>query len=365
MRLDAFSFVKKDYNEGMKRNNITLNIIKMILIILSTTLLSLIIVKAGGQNHSVTAMYVLAVILCSLCTKGYIYGIITSIIGVTLINYFFMYPYWSFNFFDDGYPLTSFVLIIISLMASYVVDFYTKTKASKILLENEKELEKSKVEILRFLSHDLRTPLTSIVAACSLYKESDSLSEDTKAKLVEQIDENARWQLTMVENLLTISKIENEIEHIKMQDELIMEIIETVISKEKRLHPDLNFNVTLWRDVLLVHVNALLIEQVLKNIIDNAYKYGGEEHEVDIETRLVKDKVQVRVCDYGKGINDEKLNDLFKKEILDKEGNRKEGLGIGLYLCDKIMKMHKGSISCKNVEGKGACFIIELPQVVD
>ena len=352
----------------MKRidlKNITVNLIKMAVVLLFTTLLSLLIVEAGGQNYSVTALYVMAVVICSLFTNGYVYGILTALVGVVAINYFFMYPYWGFDFSASGYPLTLFVLMVISIMSSYVVDHYTTLKEEQLRVENEREMEKTKSELLRFLSHDLRTPLTSILSATALYRDSDGLSEETKNKLVSDIEVNAKWQLDMVENLLMITKVVNASENIQMQEELTMELIEAVIAREKRLYPDIVFDVKLWKDVLVVNINEMLMEQVLGNLIENAYKYGGESHVIEIETVLDKDKVKILVKDQGEGIAPEEMQTLFNQEILKKEGNRKEGLGIGLYLCDKIMKAHKGKISCENRKDKGACFILELPAVLE
>lgn len=351
----------------MKRNRvkiITVDLIKTAVVFLLTTLLSLLIVEAGGQNYSVTALYVMAVVLCSLLTSGYVYGIITALVGVIAINYFFMYPYWGFDFTASGYPLTLFVLVVISIMSSYVVDHYTTLKQEQLKIENEREIEKTKSELLRFLSHDLRTPLTTILSATSLYRDNEGLSEDTKNKLVEDIEINAKWQLDMVENLLMITRVVNASENIQLQEELTVELIETVIAREKQLHPDIVFDVKLWEEVLVVNINVMLMEQVLVNLIENAYKYGGESHIVEIETKLIEDKVQILVKDQGDGLSSEEMKTLFNQEILKKEGNRKEGLGIGLYLCDKIMRAHKGRIFCRNRKERGACFVLELPAVL-
>lgn len=339
------------------------NTLIMILILIIVTIFSFLVVEIGGNNYSVTALYVMAVVIISILCDEYIYGIVTSLLGVIGINYFFMYPYWAFDFSLSGYPLTIVILIIISIISSYMPKRYIRLKQARNKLEMEKEQEKIEGDLLRSLSHDLRTPLTSILSAISLLESESKLDEKTKEKLLHDIQVNAHWQLDMVENLLSITRIQNEGDKVLKQEELVIELIETVLAREKRLHFDITFDVKLTKEVLLVLINETLMEQVLQNLIENAYKYGDKNKPIEILAKKEKESIIIEVRDHGKGIKESIMPLLFTNELMQKEGNRKDGFGMGLYLCASIMKVHNGSIHCRNMEDGGACFTLSLPIV--
>ena len=156
-------------------------------------------------------IYLMIVVTIARFTTGYFYGILASVIGIICINCFFTYPYMRINFTLDGYPLAFLSMLVISAITSATT---TNLKAqTKIRIEQEKQLamaekEKMRANLLRAISHDLRTPLTGIIGASNLYLENGSqLNEKEKKTLICNIQEDANWLLNMVENLLSVTRI--------------------------------------------------------------------------------------------------------------------------------------------------------------
>ena len=148
-------------------------------------------------------VYVLAVLLISRFTSGYLFGLIAAVLGVIGVNYVFTYPYMAFNFTISGYPLTMFTFLVVSLVTSTLT---TKTKEQdRLRMENEKV--KMRADLLRSVSHDIRTPLTSIMGATSAILENPALSPAEQQSLLVDVRDDAQWLIRMVENLLSITRI--------------------------------------------------------------------------------------------------------------------------------------------------------------
>ena len=175
----------------------------------------------GNKNiANTTIVYTLALILTALYTSGYLFGIISSLFCVIAVNYFFSYPYFRFNFSLNGYPVTFIGMLAISLITSTTTTALKRQR--KAIAEREKELveadkEKLRANLLRAISHDLRTPLTGIIGSSSSYLENyPELPEEERTELIANIKEDAQWLLNMVENLLTVTRIkDNETDKVK------------------------------------------------------------------------------------------------------------------------------------------------------
>ena len=158
-------------------------------------------------------LYILALVLIARGTDGYFWGIFASLIGVVCVNFLFTYPYMALNFTLAGYPVTFLGMLAISFITSASTT-YTKrqiqmlAERERLLVEAEKE--KMRANLLRAISHDLRTPLTSIIGSGSSYLENGAfLNEGQKKELVRQIYEDSNWLLNMVENLLSVTRIQD------------------------------------------------------------------------------------------------------------------------------------------------------------
>ena len=157
-------------------------------------------------KEHITTVFVFSVFLVSLLTEGYVYGIITTFVSVLFINYTFTYPYFAFDFSVPANILSAVVMLIISLLTSA---FTTKLKKWQAL-KAEGEKEKMRANLLRAVSHDLRTPLTTIYgASSSIIDNYDRLTDDQKTRMINGIKEDSEWLIRMVENLLSITRIDS------------------------------------------------------------------------------------------------------------------------------------------------------------
>mgnify|MGYP001069069487 CR=1 FL=1 len=240
------------------------------------------ITPTGSAN--IALIYILTIIMISYHTDKYRYGIISGIISVFFINYMFTYPFGQFSFSTAGYPFTFAVMYFISILSSATV-FRMKDQAQKIneteKLLAEAEKEKLRANLLRAVSHDLRTPLTSMIGASSSYLENEStLSSPEKRDLVSHIYEDANWLLHMVENLLSVTRITDGISNtLKETPEVAEEVLFDAVSTIRKRYPDYQIQVSVPGDFYVVPMDPLLIKQVIINLLENAYYIitpGGE-----------------------------------------------------------------------------------------
>ncbi|MEL7658058.1 MAG: DUF4118 domain-containing protein, partial [Bacillota bacterium] len=174
-------------------------------VVLSVATAICILMRPVSNNDMYALLiYILPVTIISLKTEGYFYGICGSLLAVVFGNYIFTYPYMAFNFTITGYPLTFMIMLAVSLIISTLTTSIKRQE--RVHMEIEKETIRA--NLLRAISHDLRTPLTSIVGATSTILDNyDSLTSETKRELLGEVREDAQWLIRMVENILSITRI--------------------------------------------------------------------------------------------------------------------------------------------------------------
>jgi len=187
--------------------------------------------EATGRIAGVASMvFVLGVFLVSLLTDGYIWGVAASLISVLAVNFAFRSPYFAFNFTMPENIVSGVIMLFVSIMTSTLTTRAKKQEQLRI----ESEKEKMRANLLRAVSHDLRTPLTSIYGACSTVIENyDSLGKAQCLKLLGEACSDAQWLTRMVENLLMVTRIGSDDEHVKIAKTPIVldELIDAVLVK--------------------------------------------------------------------------------------------------------------------------------------
>ena len=218
------------------------------------------------------------------------------------------------------------------------------------------EQEKLRANLLRAISHDLRTPLTSISGnAGILMNNSDILSSEKRHELYSDIYDDSMWLINLVENLLSITRIENGTLNIKTEPELIDEVIHEALLHINRESSDYKINVITKDDLLMARMDSRLIIQVIINIVNNAIKYTPKGSTIQILSKKADNMIKVEVSDNGQGIDDsikDKIFDMYFT-INNKHGDGRRGLGLGLFLCKSIINAHNGEIYVKNNIPKG------------
>lgn len=231
----------------------------------------------------------------------------------------------------------------------------------QILIEAEKE--KMRGNLLRAISHDLRTPLTGIFGASSIMLESGkSLDAEAQKKLLLNIREDSQWLMRMVENLLSITRINEGTMSINKSPEAAEEIVEEAISRIKKRFTDRKISVKVPDKVLFVPMDGTLIEQVLINLLENALKHTPEESVVEVEVTMNEKYSVFEVIDHGQGIAEQELPYLFDAYTGGKHKTESaRGMGIGLSICMSIIMAHGGKMEAYNKESGGAVFRFILP----
>ena len=304
-------------------------------------------------------VYVLAVLLISRFTSGYLFGLIAAVLGVIGVNYVFTYPYMAFNFTISGYPLTMFTFLVVSLVTSTLT---TKTKEQdRLRMENEKV--KMRADLLRSVSHDIRTPLTSIMGATSAILENPALSPAEQQSLLVDVRDDAQWLIRVVENLLSITRIGNESAKITKEPEAAEEVLDEAVRKFRKRFPAVSVEVHVPDELLLVPMDAILIMQVLSNLMENAVFHGGTTTHIALYAQRDGPWARFYVRDNGQGIPPQKLHTLFSGALRCEDsspGDGKRNMGLGLSVCMAIIRAHGGTLEAKNLES-GAEFSFCLP----
>lgn len=227
------------------------------------------------------------------------------------------------------------------------------------------EKETMKANLMRAMSHDLRTPLTTIIGSSSLYLEQDaSMSDKEKRQLVLNIEEDAQWLLTMVENLLSVTRIQDErgVASVVKTEEPLEEIVSEAVIRFRKRFPDVPVRVMIPDRFIVVPVDATLIGQVINNLLENAFFHSESHGPIDLIVTTEGPYISISIKDYGKGIAPELLDTLFDGGGVYKNqtGDGHKGMGIGLTICKTIVNAHSGEIYADNHE-EGARFTFTLP----
>ena len=259
---------------------------------------------------------------------------------------------------SGGIP--SDALALIAAQASMAIQRQSLIDEQQIIVL-EREKERMRNSFLSAISHDLRSPLTGITSACSALKHAgESIDTTSRLQLINDIEEEAGWLLRMVENLLSVTRVEDGTARLIKTLEPVEEIIIEAVSRTQKRFSGLAINVSLPDEVIMLPVDATLIVQVLINLIENSARHAGGNGRIDILAREEGRHCAFVVKDYGQGINEKARRELFSVTSR-KTGNSAQGLGIGLSICRSIVLAHGGEIEGFNHDLGGAEFRFTLP----
>ena len=314
-------------------------------------LLSLVLSGIHDDNNPfATPVFILAVALIARLTDGYFYGIAASLVGTFCVNYMFTYPFWQFDVTVSGYPLTFLMMLVVSIIISALT---TQIKRQE-QLRFEAEREKMHANLLRAIAHDLRTPLASILGASTALKE----------RSLADADRDAQWLVRVTENLLSVTRVSSSDVALKKTDEVLEEIIGSAILKYRRAANALPVQVDRPKRLLLVPMDAILIEQVLINLFDNVSAHAQGATGIWLHISREADRVILRVEDDGVGIPAGLWPTLFDGGIHASDAGSvddRRGMGIGLSVCRTIVRAHGGDMTAGSSAHGGAAISFYLP----
>lgn len=265
-----------------------------------------------------------------------------------------------------GKPLDAFEnSILLSILGECALAMDNRRNAKEkeqtaVLAKNEQ----LRANLLRAISHDLRTPLTSISGnAGNLLSNKDKLDEDTKMQIYTDIFDDSEWLISLVENLLSVTRIEEGRMNFNKSIELVDEITEEALRHIGRKSTEHKISVIHKDELLLANVDAKLIVQVLINLIDNAIKYTPLGSEIKVITEKKNGYASISVIDNGNGIPDNIKPRVF--EMFYTGDNRiadsRRSLGLGLALCKSIIGAHGGELTLTDNQPQGCNFTFTLP----
>ena len=286
---------------------------------IATALAFLFFSFVSENTANIAVLYIIAQILIARYTNGYLHGLFSSVFSVICINFFFTYPFFRLNFTLSGYPVTFIGMLIITL---------------------------------------LTTATTS-----SLLSDDSILSDAEKRELLENIENDSSWLLNMVENLLSVTRINDTVTHqVNKTPEIVEEVVAEAVQRLKKRFPSASIIVHVPTDYLLIPMDAILIEQVLINLLENALIHSGSSHSPELTVTDHPDHVTFCVKDFGHGLNPDVIPDIFSG-ICHNTGSvdSHKGMGIGLSICKTIIDAHNGYIEAKN-HTNGALFLFTLPK---
>ncbi len=266
----------------------------------------------------------------------------------------------------DEHPLDSFensVLLAILGECALAIENIKNAKEKEeaaILAKNEQ----LRANLLRAISHDLRTPLTSISGnASNLISNYQGLDDESRTRIFTDIYDDSMWLINLVENLLAVTRIEEGRVHLSGTAELMDEVITEALKHVDRKSKEHIIRVNSESEFILAQIDAKLIVQVIINIVDNAIKYTPAGSVIEINTREQGSMVEVSISDNGPGIPDEQKPHIFEMFYTgaNKVADSRRSLGLGLSLCKSIIVAHGGTIEVKDHEPQGTTFLFTLP----
>ena len=289
-------------------------------------------------------VFVLAVVVVSRLTDGLVYGIAGSAFGVFIVNFAFTYPFWTFNFTATGYPFTFISLFVVSVITSTLT---TQIKQQQ-KIKADAEREKLYADFMRAISHDLRTPLTSIVGSTSALLETDEhLSDEQKKMLLSEIRDDASWLIRMVENILSATRMRGETK-IQKTPEPLEELVGEIVGKFKKRYPEEQIEIIIPDDLVFIPMDITMIQQVLMNLLENAVLHGEGMTRIVFSVEMSGEDAVFSIENDGDVIDTAAMKKMMEGFYFatDKQSNTdsRRDLGIGLSVCAAIVKAHGGKM---------------------
>ena len=322
-------------------------------------LVNLFLVAQFNTKTMTPMIFVLGVFLVSWRTQGYVFGIAASLISVLAVNWAFTYPYWAFDLISPECISAAVVMLVVATMTGTLTTRLKKQEK----LKAEAETERMRGNLLRAVSHDLRTPLTSIYGSCSaIVEDFDNIPREKQMLLLKDMQSDAQWLNRMVENLLSVTRVDADKVRLSKHSVVLEELIDTLLVKFYKHYPDQTVQVEIPEEFVSIPMDPMLIEQVLMNLLENAVFHAHGMRNLWLRVEIRNKDAVFSVEDDGCGISEDRMAQLFTG-ILDSKApvdSARSNMGIGLSVCKTIIKAHGGELKAKNRAESGTVFQFSL-----
>lgn len=333
-------------------------------ILIAATLVGLLFSGLKIPEANIIAVYILGVLIISIITSSWMYSFLASVISVLAFNFLFTIPRFTLRAYDPSYPVTFGIMFLVALITGSLASRMKEYARESAQAAMQIEKEQLRADLLRSISHDLRTPLTSISGnASNLLSNENEFSQETRMQIYGDIYDDSMWLIKLVENLLSVTRIEDGRMDLRMSAELMDEVIAEAMRHTDRNRDGRKIEVSSDEEFILGKMDARLIVQVVINLMDNAVKYTPEGAQIRIHTGKKDGMVVVSVSDTGPGIPDEQKSKVFDMFYTgtNRAADGRRSLGLGLGLCRSIIRAHGGEIWVSDNKPQGAVFTFTLP----
>ena len=333
-------------------------------ILIAATLVGLLFSGLKIPEANIITVYILGVLIISIITSSWMYSFLASVISVLAFNFLFTIPRFTLRAYDPSYPVTFGIMFLVALITGSLASRMKEYARESAQAAMQIEKEQLRADLLRSISHDLRTPLTSISGnASNLLSNENEFSQETRMQIYGDIYDDSMWLIKLVENLLSVTRIEDGRMDLRMSAELMDEVIAEAMRHTDRNRDGRKIEVSSDEEFILGKMDARLIVQVVINLVDNAVKYTPEGAQIRIHTGKKDGMVVVSVSDTGPGIPDEQKSKVFDMFYTgtNRAADGRRSLGLGLGLCRSIIRAHGGEIWVSDNKPQGAVFTFTLP----
>jgi K+-sensing histidine kinase KdpD len=347
-------------------------------ILAAATLLTGALSAFGIGRENLLMVFIVSVQCCAAVTHGYRYSVSAAVVGMMLFNYYFTKPLRTFAIDQkDDVTLLAFFLITAFLSAAMTARFREaleqsraeRSRAERLSAEKENarlEAERAhmKSSLLRGIGHDLRTPLTGIQCGVSYIADhADTLDRAELRRLAADISGQVGWLITLVENILYMTRIDND----RLEPNCQCEVVDDVVNDALSHVPELaarKFTVRLPESVTVVPMDGHMVVQVLVNLLENAVRHTSPECPIALSAAPAAGRMVFTVEDGGPGVPPAERERIFESFVTEgKTGpDGRPGMGLGLAICKAVAAAHRGGIAVDDSPALGgARFTFWLP----
>lgn len=332
-------------------------------------------------NATTVAMILLVIILSSATFFGRNPALVASFAAMLIFNYFFLPPYGTWHIADPQNLIAWAAFTITAIVAGELSAYARRRAVEAEQLYGElqdafeaaadaealKRSEKLKTAVLDAVTHDLRTPLTSIKAAVTTLLESEGghrtieLDSSGRSDFLDVINEETDRLNGFIESMVQLARLEAGTSGADRALANVEEIISVALDRAERAITGHDVVVNLQKDLPPIRVDSRAIAEVLYNLVENAAKYSPVGTVITITASAGRGNVSVSVADQGKGVAPEHREKIFEK-FFRVQGERSDGIGLGLAISKGIVESQGGSIRVKDGTAGGSVFIVEFPK---
>lgn len=291
---------------------------------------------------------------------GKMESILVSLFSILAMDFLFVPPRFSFVVSNDEFVITFIVMLVVSAV---IGDLTSRVKQqAQIVSERERKVESERLHntLLSSISHDFRTPLSTITGAVTTMIERGNFVDSTQKELLLMVREQSERLARIVRNVLDMTRVDSESINLNREWQSLEELLGVALEHCDRILGDRNVTISLSEDLPLLHLDGVLFEQLIVNLLENVGRHTPPNARIVIRSQKVEEFVIFEIEDDGPGIAAGEEEKIFKK-LYRISSNGSTGQGLGLAICRSIVLAHGGTIIAGRGELQGALFRISIP----